>query len=579
MSKPEKMKTGTLLYIGITALIALTLIFFHMSIPEHSYSNEMFLFLLVTLSISILLLNKYIIVLPPRGTNLSTDSTIYLASIFTLGIDMTLAVLCLSSLILAMVERRYELWKHLFNFSIFTIMIVGSYYTYIILGGEVGSVNVYTIHAYLLTLIFYFILNVLLISIHYYIVSPHQVMKIMTGFLKESASHYFVVLALSLILAVLLDTIPVLGIFLFTFVVLLFSLILRQYHLLYDQVTNDTIYREQIFNSLPVGSIIYDERVLTYTLNETAKQLLRLTAEEVDTLVKRKQTAQNREFWDVLLLNEKIQNKKVYYTNGESTHLLLLSKSELLDQFDMSVGRIVTFTDITEIEQLEKRIYQSEKLALLGEISAKAAHEIRNPLTVIYGFLTLMKQSFTDHDKERYQIPLMLTEFERINSIIDEMLSIAKPQKPNLAESYIEDIVKDVLTLYKQTSSQSIHFEVNLDRVPLYLDKRQMTQVLYNLIRNSAEAIDYSGTITIYSNVTEEIYQLWMKDDGAGIPFELQRTIFEPFLTSKESGTGLGLTIVQRIIENHGGSIELYESSKDGTTFLICMPLEKRKLV
>ncbi|MBM6619151.1 two-component system sensor histidine kinase NtrB [Bacillus suaedaesalsae] len=579
MSKPEKMKFGTILYVSLTALFALTFHFFHLSIPELSYSTEMLFFLLLSLSFSIILLNKYIILLPPRGTNLSTDSTIYLASIFTLGIEMTLAVLCLSSIILAIVERRFELWKHLFNFSIFTIMIVGSYYTYIFLGGEVGTLNLYTTHAYLSTLIIYFILNVLLISIHYYIVSPNQVMAIITGFLKESASHYFVVLALSLILAILLDTVPIMGIILFTFVVLLFSLILRQYHLLYDQVTNDTIYREQIFNSLPVGSIIYDERVLTYTLNETAKHILDLTAAELDTLVKRKQTIHNKEFWDVLLLNKKIQNKKVYYTNGENTYLLLVSQSDLHDQFNMSVGRIVTFTDITEIEQLEKRIYQSEKLAILGEISAKAAHEIRNPLTVIYGFLTLMKQSFSDNDRERYQIPLMLTEFERINSIIDEMLSMAQPQMPTLVECYIEDVVEDVLTLHRQISSKSIKFEVKLDRVPLFVDKRQMTQVLYNLIRNSSEAIDCAGTVSIYSKVTHDSYQLFIKDDGSGIPFELQRTIFEPFLTSKDSGTGLGLTIVQRIIENHGGTIELYESSKNGTTFLICILIGKRKLV
>lgn len=575
MSKHEKLKTGTLFYLSINTIISFVLVFSHLSFPNFLDLKNTILFLL--LSIAIILLNKFIILLPPKGTNLSADSTIYLASIFTLGIEMTLAILCFSSIIFAFYERRFALWKHLFNFSIFTIMIVGTYNIFILLGGEVGNIDLLSIHSYLLTLVSYFLLNVILISVHFYFVSPNQVLAIMTGFLKESMSHYFIVLALSFILAILLVNQPIFGVILFTFVVVLFSIILRQYHLLYDQVSNDTIYREQIFNSLPVGSIIYDERILTYTLNSTAKQILNLTADDVNILTKSKRGLnENKEFWDVLLSNKKTDNKKVHYTISGKTYLLLVSQSDLNDQFDMPVGRIVTFTDITEIEELEKKIYQSHKLALLGEISAKAAHEIRNPLTVIYGFLTIMKQSFTDAQKKQYQIPLMLNEFERINSIIDEMLSIAKPKKPVLVESYLEDIVEEVLALHNQTSNQDILFEVNLHHEPLLLDKRQITQVLYNLIRNSSEAISCKGTISIFSKLEDDSYQLFIKDNGGGIPLELQKTIFEPFLTSKDSGTGLGLTIVQRIIENLGGTIVLHESHNEGTVFLISLPMHKK---
>jgi signal transduction histidine kinase len=96
---------------------------------------------------------------------------------------------------------------------------------------------------------------------------------------------------------------------------------------------------------------------------------------------------------------------------------------------------------------------------------------------------------------------------------------------------------------------------------------------MYNLIRNSIEAIGGKGTISIYSHVQGESYRIYIQDSGSGIPKEIQKTIFEPFITTKDSGTGLGLTIVKRIVENHQGKIELFSSSEKGTTFIITFPI------
>jgi two-component system sensor histidine kinase AtoS len=143
-----------------------------------------------------------------------------------------------------------------------------------------------------------------------------------------------------------------------------------------------------------------------------------------------------------------------------------------------------------------------------------------------------------------------------------------------LEETYIEEVIEEVIWLYTSINNE-IQFEVNLDHVPLLLDKRQITQVIYNLIRNGAEAIEDNGTISVYSKIQGQSFQLFIQDTGSGIPPDVQKTIFEPFSTSKDSGTGLGLTIVQRIIENHKGKVELFSSSEEGTTFLITLPLPK----
>ncbi|KAA0548519.1 sensor histidine kinase [Bacillus sp. BGMRC 2118] len=562
-------KTMTNIYLISLAFVAGILVTITFSMPHLSSVFDWIL--VVLMSAAIVLLNHYVIFLPPNGNGLTLDSSIYLATIFVFGVEFSLLLFMIHSIITLYHRRSLELFKHLFNFSMFSTTIILSHFVYNWTGGEIGPLNLFHFYSYFFSLLTYLSINVILIGVYYWFSSSDRSFIIIRNILKESFTNYLIILLSALILVILLNTYPFFGIILFTFIIILISNALREYHLLYEEVSIDKTFREQIMNSIPVGIATYDFRKQKYTLNTTGKQLVEIEPEQIKDMVHRKNV--NREFWDLFLDRDTTYNKKTHYKTEKGHIHLLVSKADLLDQYQTAVGQIYSFIDITEIEQLEKRIYQSEKLALLGEISAKAAHEIRNPLTVIYGFLTLMRQSFSDNDKERYQIPLMLLEFERINSIIDEMLSIAKPQKPSLVESYMEDVVQDVLALHQQTASQSINFDVNLERIPLFLDKRQMTQVLYNLIRNSSEAIGCAGEISIYSNVTEDSYQLFMKDNGSGIPVELQKTIFEPFLTSKDSGTGLGLTIVQRIMENHNGSINLYESSEAGTTFIITLPL------
>lgn len=231
---------------------------------------------------------------------------------------------------------------------------------------------------------------------------------------------------------------------------------------------------------------------------------------------------------------------------------------------------------VNDKELLEKRLLQSEKLAVLGGLAARAAHEIRNPLAVISGFLSIINQKLEEGE---WRVSLMLKELDRINAIIEEMLMMAKPGAPILKEAYIEDILNEILQLYDQsTNAKNIHFQTEIKPVTLLLDSRQITQVLHNLIRNSYEAMSEPGVIYIKTSINDNMYCLFIRDTGSGIPLEIQEKIFEPFLTSKESGTGLGLTIVKRIIENHGGTIELFSNSENGSTFLIKLPLGNKRV-
>ncbi|MFC0272918.1 ATP-binding protein [Metabacillus herbersteinensis] len=334
-------------------------------------------------------------------------------------------------------------------------------------------------------------------------------------------------------------------------------------------IINDKIYREQILDSLPAGIITIDNSA-NFSINTAAKTLLKIENEQGIEI--HRASGENQSFWEIFNSKVICQNVKVPF---EDKHLLV-SQTQLFDQSNEVIGRIFYFIDITETDSLEKRIHHSQKLAFVGEMAAGAAHEIRNPLAVIHGFLSLMNQSITDEELSKYHLPLVMKEIERINSIIEDMLLLSRPGAPIVRKTLMEDITKDILPLIIQSSNKKIDFTIDLDQVPLNVDVKQMKQVFHNLIRNCIEALKHKGHISIKSKIEDDYYHIFISDNGTGIPIEIKQSIYDPFLSSKEGGTGLGLTIVQRIIENHRGSIELVSSSEKGTTFKMSLPINER---
>lgn len=342
----------------------------------------------------------------------------------------------------------------------------------------------------------------------------------------------------------------------------------------FNTILNDKLYREQILNSLPVGIITINDISTEISVNKTATKILGMDEQQLKQQFVTQGDMRNESFWEILSSKTVYKLTKVPFITSEGTKLLLVSQAEMLNQQQQIIGRVKNFVDITETEELEKRINQSEKLAAVGEIAAGAAHEIRNPLAVVHGFLSLMNQSFSEKVKDQYHMPLIMKEIERINSIIEEMLLLSKPGAPIRRKIYLQNVMEEFLPLIIQ-SSEDIEFIIDLHPIQLSVDPKQIKQVFHNLIRNSIEAMGGKGAIHIYSELTESSYRIYLKDSGSGIPLDMQKTIFDPFVSSKENGTGLGLMIVKRIVENHQGMIFIQESSEDGTIFVLDLPLNK----
>jgi two-component system sensor histidine kinase AtoS len=342
----------------------------------------------------------------------------------------------------------------------------------------------------------------------------------------------------------------------------------------FGTIIKEKMLREQILASIPIAIITTQDETGKIEINQRAQEFINIAPERLhDILNGRESDPVNAEFWSWFHLRAYFTTRKTLFHNGNNKYQVLASQSPLKDEREEEVGRIFYFIDISEMEYMEKRIHRSEKLAVLGELAAGAAHEIRNPLAVIDGFIQIIRSRMDESDREKYHLDMLMEELKRINKIIERMLLLAKPEAPQIKRNSIHDVLNSIMPLIKANCPPGISIHVQMDDFMLNIDFEQFKQVFHNLIRNSIEAIERQGEIRIYSQLQSAEVSIYIEDSGGGIPVELQRQIFDPFISAKEDGTGLGLSIIQRIIENHKGEVQLVSSNEQGTMIKMILPL------
>lgn len=249
-------------------------------------------------------------------------------------------------------------------------------------------------------------------------------------------------------------------------------------------------------------------------------------------------------------------------------------------RIDHYMGKSVVLSiirDLTERKRSEERLLRSEKLSVIGQLAAGVAHEIRNPLTALKGFTQLLRSRYKD-DSSYFDI--MANELDRINLIVNEFMTLAKPHWTPFRQVEFGGILKSVLSVLEtQATLLNVEIECRLeDRLPaVYCNENQLKQVFMNIIKNAIEAMPDGGRVTIQAMEVAYIVgpqlQICIQDEGPGMPEELIRRLGEPFVTTKEKGTGLGLMVSTRIIETHRGTLHIRRGKDLGTIVEITLPL------
>ncbi|USK30280.1 PAS domain S-box protein [Bacillus sp. CMF21] len=230
--------------------------------------------------------------------------------------------------------------------------------------------------------------------------------------------------------------------------------------------------------------------------------------------------------------------------------------------------------DVTDKKADELALFQQEKLNVAGQMAAGVAHEIRNPLTVIQGFLQMMDEKKEIIDPHYTKI--MLEELKRMNSIVSEFLILSKPQAVHEKEINMRVLIDSMIRFFSTESALrniGIEFKCKGELPAVQGDENQLKQVLINLLKNAFDAMSKGGKIIVDAQAENDIVKITITDQGPGIPADLISQVTKPFFTTKEKGTGLGLVITEKIIRQHNGNITITSQIGEGTTVIVTFPV------
>lgn len=227
-----------------------------------------------------------------------------------------------------------------------------------------------------------------------------------------------------------------------------------------------------------------------------------------------------------------------------------------------------------DLARTQEQLVQRERLAAIGELAAVVAHEVRNPLGVIFNSIGTIRRLLGDDERAWTLVRILEEEATRLNHIVGDLLDFARPRIPALQRDRIETVLDDAVAAAVASAADVTvvrEIDPNLPAVPM--DARLMRQALLNIAQNAVQAMPEGGTLTVRAKKNGSAVRVSIEDTGPGIPPDIRARIFEPFFTTRARGTGLGLAVVKRIVDGHAGEIELATEVGRGTTFCVSLPL------
>lgn len=340
-------------------------------------------------------------------------------------------------------------------------------------------------------------------------------------------------------------------------------------------------YTQHVVDSMVNGLISLDTQGKIVTMNQQAHHILDVPPEE---RIEGKSLSNVMNFNNVNLFNDLKQGEQILEeefpceTASQKMLPLSLSASMLTDDDGNQLGTVLLFRDLSDVKALQEQVKRTERLASVGQLAAGVAHEIRNPLGALKGFLQYFQRKLDLQGQDKTYLTVMMSEVDRLNTVVSNLLEFARPREPERELNDVHELVEHVLTLIKgdfQAKEVQLHAGLKEQLPQIYLDRDQITQVLLNILMNALQSTDSGGGVSLAADVRHNMNQLELRvsDSGEGIAPEELSQIFDPFFTTKKRGSGLGLAIAHTIIENHHGEITVESEEGKGSTFRIFLPL------
>ncbi len=358
---------------------------------------------------------------------------------------------------------------------------------------------------------------------------------------------------------------------------------------LVSRLVREKGFMENVFESLREGVLILDpEGAITFANSATHRLLGINTTKSIGQKV----TAVIRGIdWKSLANPNRVVSRdmEVFYPENRFLNFYLAPINGQVGDKDEHLGYVMLIHDVTDSIKEREETIESEKLNALTFLAAGVAHEIGNPLNSLDIHLQLLNRKIRKNDEladdSKADLQNLLgtaqQEIRRLDNILKQFLNALRPQTLDREPTALHKVLRDTLeTLEAELTEREVQVSLNLvDNLPvLQLDSAQIQQAIYNIIRNAAQAVaSKSGRIFIESSFNDHEVVLSIRDNGSGISPEDMGALFEPYRTTKEAGTGLGLLIVRRILREHGGEIEIDSEDGDGTVVSLYFPrFEKR---
>ncbi len=334
----------------------------------------------------------------------------------------------------------------------------------------------------------------------------------------------------------------------------------------------------EIVRNLPVGMVVVSGDGKIRFINGVACSLLAVRPESGEGALARSVLPIS-----LLDLRNSISRRKTVVEKelrlpgrGNTSVPVNVSTTDIVGEDGQYIGFMFILQDLSELRQLEIKIRQREKLAAIGDLAAGIAHEVRNPLSSIKGYVTYFGSLFAQDSENRKAAEITAEEVDRVNRVISELLEFAKPSDLNLVATDLRKLLEHTLRIVAQEASfagVTITTQLDHNLPELMVDPDRITQVILNILINAIQAMGLGGQLSVITHQREEEVVVDISDTGHGISPEDQGNMFNPYFTTKKNGTGLGLAIVHKIVEDHGGSVHIQSTKGSGTQVSVSLPI------